>query len=245
MNFCTCFSESHRVFFEKFFLKSFPFNSGVSLVAEILPQRCGSGYLFAPGWREQMIEKQKFISKCLNRFNGEVCVFCDVDICFYSPQRIPKDIMKCLGQNDAVFIKDHADDTNGRGAGFFALRSTDKTKEFFVEVKRRLEDYKQEPVVTFNTSEQGTINALLSERPDFKWDFLPERYYTHGKYTNGIKIPLLPNGAWWDQKDQEEKDEMFIPELLFVHHANWCAGIENKIDLLKFVSNKYKKRRSQ
>lgn len=187
-----------------------------------------------------MIEKQKFISKCLKRFKGEVCVFCDVDIAFYHSESIPRDIAKHLNGNDVVFIKDHADDVNGRGAGFFALKSTDKMRGFFNETRKRLEGHKKQKSVTFNTSEQGTINDLLSERKDLKWDFLPERYYTHGKYTNGIKDPSKPNGAWWDQKDREEKNKTFIPQPLFVHHANWCAGIKNKVNLLEFVSKKYK-----
>tara|TARA_Y100001938_G_scaffold131492_1_gene188663 strand:+ start:18556 stop:19290 length:735 start_codon:yes stop_codon:yes gene_type:complete len=242
MNFCTCFSESHRVFFDKFFLKSFPFSANVSLVVEELPQRCGSGYLFTHGWRDQMIEKQKFIAKCLRRFDGEICVFCDVDIYFYNQRLIYKDLINCLGDKDVVFIKDHPDSVNGRGAGFFILKSTSKMRSFFEEIQRRLTSHKTQKSVTFDTSEQGTINDLLSEMSnDINWDFLPERYYTHGKYINGIKNPREPNGQWWDQKDEEERRNMFIPQPLFVHHANWCAGVKNKIELLEFVIDKYKR----
>lgn len=187
-----------------------------------------------------MILKEKFIFKCLTRFYGQICVFCDVDIQFYAKTNgeLPLDLENCLGDNDICFLKDHADQQNGRGAGFFVLRSNSKTVDFFSKVLKRLEylSLDQEGKgVNFNTSEQGTINDMLSERKDIRWNFLPERYYTHGKYTNGIKNPKKPNGAWWDQKDDEEKKKVFIPDPILVHHANWCTGVKNKIHLLDFV----------
>ena len=248
MNFCTCFSKTHQIFFEKYFLKTFPFSANVSLVAEIVPQACKSGYLFASGWRDQMIYKQEFISKCLNRFKGELCVFCDADIRFYSEHKdIGSDLFSCLGNKDICFLKDHADSVNGRGAGFFVLRSTPKTIDFFSGVLARLRKLSVERKgrgVTFDTSEQGTINDMLFQRKDIDWGFLPERYYTHGKYINGVKNPTKPNGCWWDQKDAEEKRNIFIPFPLSVHHANWCTGIENKMHLLDFVASRVQGRKS-
>ena len=195
-----------------------------------------------------MIYKQEFISKCLNRFRGELCVFCDADIRFYDNKiqglhSIATDLRFCLKNKDISFLKDHADSVNGRGAGFFILRSTPKIRNFFREVLEKLLEHSKEQEgkgVTFNTSEQGTINDLLSKKKDIEWGFLPERYYTHGKYINGIKKPEKPYGSWWDQKDDEEKSNIYVPHPLFVHHANWCTGINNKIDLLNFVASKFK-----
>jgi len=50
MRVCASYSESHKIFLENFFLKSFPFEEGVSLVVEKLPQKCNSGILFSEGW---------------------------------------------------------------------------------------------------------------------------------------------------------------------------------------------------
>ena len=70
MRFCVTYTNSHQpFFFEKHFIKSFPFEEDVSLVLEKMPQKCEQGRLFSEGWRDQMIEKQKFINKCLTTFS--------------------------------------------------------------------------------------------------------------------------------------------------------------------------------
>ena len=239
MRFCATYSDSHRSFLDKFFLKTFPFESGVSLILERMPQICSTGWLFAEGWRDQMIEKQKFINKNLQTFFvDEILVFCDVDISFYGD--IKEDLIECLGDNDIAFMKDHNSDQFGRCGGFFILKSNDKMRRLFGQVLSNLSSFNEREAATFNTSEQQTINSALSSMPDLKWTYLPPRYYTHGLYTEGLKNFSEENqsGLWWENKDEEEKENVFIPDDMKVHHANWASGVDNKMGLLEFIYNK-------
>lgn len=239
MRFCATYSDSHRPFLDKFFLKTFPFESGVSLILERMPQKCSTGWLFAEGWRDQMIEKQKFINKNLQTFFvDEILVFCDVDISFYGD--VKEDLIECLGDNDIAFMKDHNSDQFGRCGGFFILNSNDKMRNLFGQVLSNLSSFNEREATTFNTSEQQTINSALNSMPDLKWTYLPSRYYTHGLYTEGLKNFSEENqsGLWWENKDEEEKENVFIPDDMKVHHANWASGVDNKMGLLEFIYNK-------
>ena len=76
---------------------------------------------------------------------------------------------------------------------------------------------------------------------------MPERYYTHGLYIQGIKNFSDENqsGLWWENKDYEEKRNIYVPDDILVHHANWCHGIENKVHLLNWVNDKILFRRNK
>lgn len=241
MRFCVPYSDSHKIFLNDIFLKTFPFELNVSLVLERLPQVCSSGNLFSDGWRSQMIKKQEFINRCLNTFfNNEVLVFSDVDVSFYG--NISSDLLSCLGDNDISFLKDHNSDYAGRCGGFFILKSNSKIRKLFSTVLNALKSYDSEMSTTFESSEQKTINSVLNSMKEIKWSYLPSRYYTHGLYVQGIKSFSEENqsGLWWEHKDKEEKENIFIPNDIKVHHANWAVGVKNKVDLLKFVYKKVK-----
>jgi len=237
MKVCVSYSDTHELFLYDFFIESFPFEPGISLTIEKLPQRCSTGALFSDGWREQMMEKQIFINKQLkSSVDGEIFLFCDVDIRFYG--KIYNDLKENLKDCDICFMKDHNSDTVGRCGGFFAVKSSSKIKKFFQEIYKKLEAL-QGPV-SFESSEQSAINTLLNERKNIVWKYLPERYYTHGLYTKGIKNFSESNqsGLWWENKDLDEKRDVFMPTDMLVHHANWCNGISNKIELLRFIKSK-------
>jgi len=236
MFFCTCYSETHKPFLNDFFLKTFPLEDDVSLIIEKLSQRCSSGNLFSKGWRDQMIDKQIFINKWLNLIpENEIVVFSDVDVSFYDD--IKDDLVECLGDRDICFLKDHNSNV-GRCGGFFVLKNNNKMRSFFAEVLEKLSSY-QEEAVTFETSEQSTINNLFIKRHDVSWEYLPPRYYTHGLYIQGIKNFSDENqsGLWWENKDWEEKNNTLVVDDILVHHANWCHGIKNKLHLLKWVES--------
>jgi hypothetical protein len=235
MRFCVSYSHSHKGFLEDFFLKSFPFERGVSLLIEQVPQKCASGSLFAEGWRDQMIEKQIFINKCLDTFEkGEVVVFSDVDIRFYG--KVKSDIESFLLTKDICFMKDHNTDEHGRCGGFFAVKVSEKIRSFFKDVMSKLSSH-VDSSVSFETSEQSTINRLLNERSEISWSYLPPRYYTHGLYVEGIENFSMEDqsGLWWENKSWEEKSRIYVPDDILVHHANWCHGIDNKTHLLGWV----------
>jgi hypothetical protein len=234
---------------EDHFLKTFPFEDQVTLVVEKSAQKCKTGDLFSEGWRDQMIEKQLFINKQFQTHEqNELLLFTDVDISFYGALR--DDLASQLGDKDICFMKDHNSDELGRCGGFFVTRQTNKMKEFFESVLKRLSSHTDENVA-WETSEQSTINALLNEKKDINWGYLSNRYYTHGLHTHGIENFSDDNqsGLWWQNKTHTEKSNILVPQNILVHHANWAKGIATKLDVLRWVkdihtfnSNKPKKR---
>jgi hypothetical protein len=238
MRFCAIYSDSHRSFLDNFFLKTFPFEYNISLVLERMEQKCDGG-IFSRGWRDQMIKKQRFINKHLNNTPDPTIVFCDVDISFYGD--LHDDIQRCLGDNDIAFMKDHNSDEVGRCGGFFAVRNSNKIKKLFSTVLQTLESF-TDSSTTFDSSEQKTINKTLNSMPEISWTYLPPRYYTHGLYIEGIKNwdQESQRGLWWNSKTKEEKQNVFIPDDIKVHHGNWANGIESKTEVLNFVYDKVK-----
>ena len=165
MRFCVTYTNSHQPFFEKHFIKSFPFEEDVSLVLEKMPQKCEQGRLFSEGWRDQMIEKQKFINEnLLNCDPNELLVFSDVDVRFYG--NIKDDLTECLSDHDIAFMKDHNSDEVGKCGGFFVLKPNDNIKEVFAEVLKTLQEFDSNSPTSFQTSEQQTINSVLNKRKD-------------------------------------------------------------------------------
>lgn len=182
-----------------------------------------------------MIEKQNFINECLNTFSkGELVVFSDVDIKFYGKVKV--DLASCLEGKDICFMKDHNTDETGRCGGFFVVRVSEKIRSFFKEVVNKLSSH-TDSNVSFETSEQSTINNLLNDHPEISWGYLPPRYYTHGLYVEGIENFSTEDqsGLWWENKNWAERSRIFVPDDILVHHANWCHGIKNKVHLLDWV----------
>ena len=245
MKICVCYSDSHKHFLDNWFLKSFPYEENVTLIIGKLPQVCSSGGLFSDGLRDQMVQKQIFINKCIqDSQDGEVILFSDVDVSFYG--LIEKDLMEHAKDADICFMKDHNSDEVGRCGGFFCLTVSDKTRSFFSEVLETLKSHAGKKV-SFETSEQSTINNLLRRRSDVTWKYLPPKYYTHGLYTQGIKNFSKENqsGLWWENKSYEEKSGVYVPNDMLVHHANWCHGIDTKKDALYFIKTLMDYRKSK
>ena len=64
---------------------------------------------------------------------------------------------------------------------------------------------------------------LQSNNLNIKYDTLdPTKYFTIGYSTKGTQ---------WTP----ETGDLDIPKTILMHHANWTAGVENKIKLLNFV----------
>jgi len=246
MKFCTFFSDSHKKIFDQCFIPSFPFESGLDLIVRKVDQHCQSGNLFDVGWVNSMTAKQEFLNEMLKRNEGEIMVFSDVDIRFYQP--IKSDIEDLLGGYDIIFQKDHFNNPNGRCAGFFATRSTQKIRALFARTLERLRESAEKRKgerVGFDHSEQNAVNREIEQTKDLKWGFLPERYYTHGLYEQGVKNPKEPRGFWWHLKHPSEKDRVYVPLELTVHHANWCVGTDLKIELLNFIKAKHDWKKKQ
>ncbi|NBV41307.1 hypothetical protein EBR96_00840 [bacterium] len=52
----TCFTPSHKVFYDNYFLPSLPTDDDIELVSEEFPQEC-SGEFMSSGWNDTMERK--------------------------------------------------------------------------------------------------------------------------------------------------------------------------------------------
>lgn len=153
---------------------------------------------------------------------GGVFIHSDVDIQFFRPT---KAIISALMQDkDMVIQKDHP-----RGlscAGFFACRGNERTLKLWQEVKKRLMD-KEYMRANPKTNDQLEMqNFTIKSNPfNVVWALLPNEFFGGGTIS----------GKRWNPGDT-----LVVPQGIFMHHANWTVGIENKIAQLEYVRNMQK-----
>jgi len=239
MKLCTIFSDSHEELFRKHFFPSLEIEQGLDLIVRKIPQICRTGKLFDKGWVPTMTLKDEFIVEILRASpDGEICIFSDVDVRFYAP--LKEDITRRMVGHDFLFLQDHNDDFNCKNAGFFATRVSGKTRNFF---EKLLEEMRKNPDDgSFEASEQSTLNNLIRSKgmSTLKTKMLPtDEYYTHGLHSQGVKDKNNAHSYWWEQKTEVEKNNVYVPSNLRVHHANWCNWADSKEELLSFVKSKH------
>lgn len=93
-------------------------------------------------------------------------------------------------------------------SGFFICRSNDRTLNMFKSMR---DNYHKEDQTSLNEN----IHLCKSK-------FLSRKFFTIAHMTNAV----------WNGED------VYIPEYILMHHANWTEGIDNKKKLLDMVKNK-------
>ncbi len=225
----TLFTDSHKIFLDKYLLPSFPFRSDIELNLVYRDQHCKSANFEDSGWRETMRDKATCFVDGIGRCKeDEIFMFIDPDIQIY--EDFYDDIINSIKDVDATFQNDVI---GGVNTGFFAVKNNKVTRGFFKTVLGNLDNFEQEQELT---------NHLLQNIHNYpsinmKWNFLPDRYWTYGhiaaqrttKTENGYK------GGW-----KPGDDDFDIPKNIAIHHGNWTSGIDNKIELLNLVKEKNK-----
>lgn len=93
-------------------------------------------------------------------------------------------------------------------SGFFICRSNDRTLNMFKSMR---DNYHKEDQTSLNEN----IHLCKSK-------FLSRKFFTIAHITNAV----------WKGED------VYVPEFILMHHANWTEGIDNKKKLLDMVKNK-------
>jgi hypothetical protein len=101
------------------------------------------------------------------------------------------------------------DDITTYSSGFFICRCNDRTLKMFQNMK---EFYNKEDQTSLNDQIHVCSHKVLSRR-----------FFTFGH--------IVPRP--WRGEDFD------IPSDILVHHANWVAGIDNKITILDLVKEKF------
>lgn len=207
----TFYSPSHSVLVDNYFIPSIR-DKDINLVVDMVPQEC-SGVYMKDNWHSSMLTKLDLCKKLAE--GREVFIHSDCDVQFFRP--IKDSAEKALTDFDIVFQHD------GQGhlcLGLFCAKPSKKLSELFSAT--------QEIIRNHNIESQQAINLILRTK-NFPYDF------------SSIRYGYLPN-SWWTHGADLFKvwcgEELYPPEGIVAHHANWVEGVENKIRLLNHIMKK-------
>lgn len=167
MKLITCYSDSHKILFDKYFLPSLKQYLNVDLKIKILNQTSKTGYYNSDGFNKTVQEKIQWIIENIE-LNNEVACFSDVDVQFF------KELKYDMKDNDILFQWDYYDYCSG----FFIFKQNLTVLNFLKEVER----------LTPNVLEdQVAVNQLLKTY-HIKYDKLDNRYWNIGSFCYNLKI---------------------------------------------------------
>jgi hypothetical protein len=219
----TMVTPSHRQLFERWFLPTLSERCEVRV--QECQQFCPSGEFKTEGWLRTMKAKVDGILIAIEENWDGIFLFADADVQFFGP--VGPMVRASLARYDSVYQQDSPSGT--LCAGFFSARANHRIKKLWSEIKERLDIALQTGAGDTNVNDQSALNKIIPvalhrriwKSSDIRWDrFSPEDAYSAGALT----------GRKW-----EVGDAVAAPAGIKVHHANWTAGIENKVFLLRAV----------
>lgn len=212
MKLLTCYTPSHKVFFDQFVLTNPP--DGIELIVEMFPQECPSGEFAEEGWNATTARKFEFLIRHMNEMKeGEIFTFSDVDVQFFDT--LTEYAHRACSKVDIAFQNDYY---GHACTGFFFCRNTEQTRHFFEHALLIIKDHRDD---------QAAVNHILATHPiDFTYGLLPNQFFTFGSFYN----------HWNGETDFP------VPDDIVMHHANWVKGIDKKLELLRVVRNIYNKK---
>jgi hypothetical protein len=194
------------------------------------------------GWLAMMQQKVGIIIEAYKASYGEIFIFCDVDVQFFS--RTEAILKEKIEGKDLVIQRDGV--RGEPNTGFFIARSNDRSLRMWEDIRermmkvenrlteqkilkeilvsrrsRRLMDSLNQRVMFSMYLDVSNLALLFSTNQyGLKWSYLPEAFFTPGLRQEQIWSP---------------SDEIDIPRNIVLHHANWTVGVENKIAQLQYV----------
>lgn len=207
MKLYTFYTDSHKELYEDYFKKTWDENKLDKSFDLVVDYfpQESGGNFMDEGWNLTMKKKVKYILKSIEDTWGESFIHADCDIQFFGDFK--KDIKDKLEKNDLVAQRDES----LLCAGFFACKSNEKTKELWEKVYNNIDKF---------GNDQLALNSL---KGDVKTDFLDEKYFN---------ISFVYNGVW---TVESKVDANLIPKDIYIHHANWTVGVNNKIKMMNYV----------
>lgn len=167
-----CYSEAHRLLFERHFAPTLP--ASFELKAYRL-EVAGKGDFFATDFLECIRRKVVLIRNSIDANRGEAIVWADVDIRFYAD---PVPDMRAQVENEpetVCWFQRESKKIPDVNTGFVMIRCNEKARRFFEQVADELK-------VRIDCNEQTVINQLLQAGSFPQWSYLSWKYYarTHG-----------------------------------------------------------------
>ena len=216
MKIYTCYTESHKILLEKYFLPSAEkFN--LEIVIKKFDQDCPSAEYKHDGWLKTMTNKAEYFQQACNENIDQYFLYTDCDVQFFGDPS--STVEEELDGYDIAF-QDDVHPHVGRNtycAGVVACRGSKSVSDLWDIIIKSLYTAKN------NYDDQDTLNNLIND--SVKHKLLSHKFYTVAQTTKKL----------WNNDDTEFQ----IPNDILVHHANWTHGVKNKIKLLELVKQKY------
>lgn len=177
MKLYTCYSPSHKVLYENFFLKTVP-KEEFDIISYEIPQECPSASFYQCGWEQTCFQKVKIFLKICKENIGNTFVFSDVDVQFFG--NIKDVLLDELGEFDIACQNDTG---NTYCSGFFICRANQNTLKMFESM-----------VEKYDTEDQKTLNQNIHL---VKSKFLSNKFFTignliHNSWKPSLFFPLIP-----------------------------------------------------
>jgi hypothetical protein len=201
----TFYTDSH-VQLMNIFLENFPYSNGIDLVVRKMPQECSTAVFMTEGWNSTMRRKVQYVIDALRETpENQWFVHADCDIVLFQEWET---ILHKYGREYDMLIQD---DYATLCAGFFFCKNNELTRTLWSKVLETLDKFDHD---------QLAMNFWIRQIHKLKVGVLPNSYFTYG---------LFGKDTW------EGTTKFEIPDVknLKMFHANWTAGIQNKIELLK------------
>jgi hypothetical protein len=219
MKIYTTFTNSHKKFFEEYFLPSYKKENKdkiFSLYVSEMDQISKNGAYSTYGFRESTSDKLKVIIQAINDNMGDWIIYSDPDIQFF--EGFGKDVIKYPQLEKNVDIYCQCDTPKCPEniilcTGFMIINCSEKIKNVFELSLQYISNFEHDQYA-FNYFGRSKLN----------WRTLPEDQYYTIAYNTG-------NVVWNGEKYND------IPKNILMHHANWTAGVENKIKLLNYIKD--------
>jgi hypothetical protein len=216
MKIYTLLTESHKEFFDRFFLPSYKKinkDKKFSLYLCESKQLGERGEYGEKGFRETMADKVKMVMKAIEDNMGEFIIYSDIDVQFF--EGFEDDIFKYDDKNVDIYAQNDTPKCPENVilcAGFMKINCNQKTLNVFDETLK---------IIHYFEHDQYAFNYLKNK---VNWSILPEdKYYTIA-YNTG-------NDLWRGETYDN------IPKTILMHHGNWVGGIKNKLKLLDYIKN--------
>ncbi len=235
MHVYTCYSPSHQEFFARFLQPSMP--PGYELFTQQLDQKCPTGVFHSQDWGTSLADKARFILEAVRteRRLGEdrLFVFTDVDVIFV------RDFASDLTARMADFDILNMDDFDHPCTGFMGLRANARTEAAW--------EWVADHTARIGCDQQAFIAFVnhLRVPPGWRswWHRLRHPGWNPTRHQPAPRIGYLPGRHYSNFHHLDQGQHLYDassplrvgPDALadiFVFHANFTVGLDNKIDLL-------------
>ncbi|MBF0409923.1 MAG: hypothetical protein HQM10_21450 [Candidatus Riflebacteria bacterium] len=183
-----------------------------NVVVASFEQKANFVELFSPEWRLTMIEKLRYVLFSIDAV--QPFVHADCDIVYYRPFTQRLLTLLTTSGLDLIF---QADSSQNVCLGFFVCKPTKRTYDLFAASIKLLEEGNAE---NFHQAFNKLLNSQLFS--DIKYGLLGSDAYSIWRQTDG---------KLWDSSQPVNK----IFDAVFMHHANFTVGIDNKLNLITKV----------